>query len=73
MFNKFCVVMAVPPAFGSSSAVLAASQSGKAGHYKYNHAITRVAPQNSPRLDPADPECGFAGIQEHGPNGHQPC
>jgi hypothetical protein len=73
MSSKLLAIVAVTLLFGSASTVFAASQNGKAGHHKYGYAMRHVAPQSWSRLGFTDPECGFAGIKDYGPNGYQPC
>ena len=73
MSSKLRVVIAVALVFGSAPTVLAASHNAKTGHHKYGYAMGRIAPQSWSRLGFTDPECGFAGIKDYGPNGYQPC
>ncbi len=73
MSSKLRVVVAVALVFGSASTVLASSHNAKTGHHKYGYAMRHVAPQSWSRFGSTDPECGFAGIKDYGPNGYQPC
>jgi hypothetical protein len=72
MSSKLRIIVAVALMFGSASTVLAASN-GRTEHHKYGYAMRHVAPQSWSRLGFTDPECGFAGIKDYGPNGYQPC
>ena len=73
MSSKLRVTVAAALVFGSASTVLAASRDGKTWHHKYGYVMQLVAPQSWSRLGFTDPECGFAGIKDYGPNGYQPC
>lgn len=73
MSSKLRVIVAAALVFGSASMVLAASHDAKIAHHKHGYATGRVAPQSRSRLGFTDPECGFAGIKDYGPNGYQPC
>jgi hypothetical protein len=71
MSNKLRVIVAAALVFGSVSTTLAAND--KTGHHKYGYAMRRAAPQSWSHFGFTDPECGFAGIKDYGPNGYQPC
>jgi hypothetical protein len=74
MSTKLRAAVAVALLFGSASTIpAAASHNGKTAHHEHGYAMRRVAPQSWSRSGFTDPECGFAGIKDYGPNGYQPC